>query len=158
MKTLADTRRFPFDRSLSFLGSKPWVKSGHFSLLRLPSNLTLSFLHCSYFSCLSRWFRNRVTILKLILKLSDVLTASAYFCCWGCPLPYLIIYVDWDTDGFEADSGSDLNLRTVCPKLLLKSETRYYSQGTIIADSRDEAKGLIVITSGQVMSLHEDRW
>jgi hypothetical protein len=35
-------------------------------------------------------------------------------------------------------------------QLLLKSETRYYSQGTIIADSREEAKGLIVITSGQV--------
>ncbi len=35
-------------------------------------------------------------------------------------------------------------------QLLLRSETRYYSQGTIIADSREEAKGLIVITSGQV--------
>ncbi len=35
-------------------------------------------------------------------------------------------------------------------QLLLKCETRYYSQGTIIADSREEAKGLIVITSGQV--------
>ena len=35
-------------------------------------------------------------------------------------------------------------------QLLLKSETRYYSQGTIIADSREEAQGLYVITSGQV--------
>ena len=35
-------------------------------------------------------------------------------------------------------------------QLLLRSETRYYSQGTIIADSRDEARGLIVITYGQV--------
>jgi hypothetical protein len=39
-------------------------------------------------------------------------------------------------------------------QLLLKSETRYYSQGTIIADSREEAKGLYVITSGQV--IHHD--
>ncbi len=36
-------------------------------------------------------------------------------------------------------------------QLLLRSETRYYSQGTIIADSREEARGLIVITSGQVI-------
>jgi len=35
-------------------------------------------------------------------------------------------------------------------ELLLRSETRYYSKGTIIADSREEAKGLMVITSGQV--------
>ena len=35
-------------------------------------------------------------------------------------------------------------------QLLMRSETRYYSKGTIIADSREEAKGLIVITSGQV--------
>jgi hypothetical protein len=35
-------------------------------------------------------------------------------------------------------------------QLLLRSETRYYSQGSIIADSREDAKGLIVITSGQV--------
>jgi hypothetical protein len=42
------------------------------------------------------------------------------------------------------------NYSTVFLQLLLKSETRYYSQGTIIADSREEAKGLIVITSGQV--------
>ncbi len=44
----------------------------------------------------------------------------------------------------SADSDS------VVLQLLLRSETRYYSQGTIIADSRDEARGLIVITYGQV--------
>jgi hypothetical protein len=37
-----------------------------------------------------------------------------------------------------------------CWQLLLRSETRCYSQGTIIADSREEARGLMVITSGQV--------
>jgi signal-transduction protein with cAMP-binding, CBS, and nucleotidyltransferase domain len=37
-----------------------------------------------------------------------------------------------------------------CIQLLMRSETKYYSKGTIIADSREAAKGLIVITSGQV--------
>ncbi len=36
-------------------------------------------------------------------------------------------------------------------QLLLRSKTRYYSRGSIIADSREIAKGLIVITSGQVL-------
>jgi hypothetical protein len=35
-------------------------------------------------------------------------------------------------------------------QLLLKSKTRYFSRGTIIADSREEATGLVVITAGQV--------
>jgi hypothetical protein len=35
-------------------------------------------------------------------------------------------------------------------QLLLKSKTRYFSRGSIIADSREEAKGLVVITAGQV--------
>jgi len=35
-------------------------------------------------------------------------------------------------------------------ELLLRSKTRYYSRGSIIADSRENAKGLIVITAGQV--------
>ena len=35
-------------------------------------------------------------------------------------------------------------------QLLLRSKTRYYSRGSIIADSREDAKGLFVITSGQV--------
>jgi hypothetical protein len=35
-------------------------------------------------------------------------------------------------------------------QLLLRSKTRYYSRGSIIADSREQARGLIVITSGQV--------
>jgi hypothetical protein len=39
-------------------------------------------------------------------------------------------------------------------QLLLKSETRCYSQGSIIADSREEARGLMVITSGQVKICH----
>ena len=32
----------------------------------------------------------------------------------------------------------------------MKSETRYFSEGTIIADSHEPAKGLMVITSGYV--------
>ncbi len=35
-------------------------------------------------------------------------------------------------------------------QLLLKCQTQYYSEGSIIADSRDDATGLIVVTSGQV--------
>ena len=37
-------------------------------------------------------------------------------------------------------------------QLMLWSETRYYAKGTIIADNREEAQGLIVITAGQVTS------
>jgi hypothetical protein len=36
-------------------------------------------------------------------------------------------------------------------QLLLRSKTRYFSRGSIIADSREQARGLIVITSGQVL-------
>jgi hypothetical protein len=46
------------------------------------------------------------------------------------------------------------------PQLLLKSKTRYFSRGSIIADSREDAKGLVVITAGQVILLlhpHRDR-
>ena len=32
----------------------------------------------------------------------------------------------------------------------MKSETKYFAKGTILADSREKAKGLMVITSGQV--------
>jgi hypothetical protein len=35
-------------------------------------------------------------------------------------------------------------------QLLLRSKTRYFSRGSIIADSKEDAKGLIVITAGQV--------
>ena len=38
-------------------------------------------------------------------------------------------------------------------QLLLKCETRHFAQGSLIADSREEAKGLIVITSGQVWNI-----
>jgi hypothetical protein len=38
----------------------------------------------------------------------------------------------------------------MCKQLLLRSETRHYAQGSIIADSRDDSRGLLVITSGQV--------
>ena len=37
-------------------------------------------------------------------------------------------------------------------QLVLKSETRYFSKGCIIADSNEEAKELMVITSGQVVT------
>ncbi len=36
---------------------------------------------------------------------------------------------------------------------MLRSETRYFSKGSIIADSSEDSKGLMVITSGQVASL-----
>ncbi len=35
-------------------------------------------------------------------------------------------------------------------QLVLQSETKYFSRGSIIADSREAATGLMVITSGQV--------
>ena len=35
-------------------------------------------------------------------------------------------------------------------QLILRSSTKYFSEGTIIADSRELSKGLMVITSGQV--------
>jgi hypothetical protein len=35
-------------------------------------------------------------------------------------------------------------------QLVLQSETKYFSQGSIIADSREVATGLMVITSGHV--------
>ena len=35
-------------------------------------------------------------------------------------------------------------------QLILRSEMRYFSKGSFIADSREEAKMLMVITSGQV--------
>jgi hypothetical protein len=38
-------------------------------------------------------------------------------------------------------------------QLILRSETRYYSRGSIIADSSDEATALMVITSGKVMKI-----
>jgi hypothetical protein len=33
---------------------------------------------------------------------------------------------------------------------MLRSETRYFPKGTIIAESSEVSKGLMVITSGQV--------
>jgi hypothetical protein len=35
-------------------------------------------------------------------------------------------------------------------QLILKSKTKYFAQGSIIADSHEAAKGLMVITSGYV--------
>ncbi len=35
-------------------------------------------------------------------------------------------------------------------QLILKSKTKYFAQGSIIADRHDSAKGLMVITSGFV--------
>ena len=39
-------------------------------------------------------------------------------------------------------------------QLLLRSETRYFPANTIIADSKERANGLMVITTGQASSLH----
>jgi hypothetical protein len=38
-------------------------------------------------------------------------------------------------------------------QLILRSTMRYYAKGSIIADCRDEAKALMVITAGQVGGL-----
>jgi hypothetical protein len=35
-------------------------------------------------------------------------------------------------------------------QLILRSETRNFAKGSIISDSREEAKALMVITAGQV--------
>ena len=35
-------------------------------------------------------------------------------------------------------------------QLVLRSETEYFAEGSIVADSREPAKGLMVITSGFV--------
>ncbi len=35
-------------------------------------------------------------------------------------------------------------------QLMMKSQTKYFSKGTIIADSREKAQGLMVVTSGSV--------
>jgi hypothetical protein len=37
-------------------------------------------------------------------------------------------------------------------QLLLRCKTRYYPVGSIIADSREEAEGLMVITAGKVLN------
>ena len=37
-----------------------------------------------------------------------------------------------------------------CEQLILKCKTRYFSKGSIIADSRENAGGLMVVTAGQV--------
>jgi hypothetical protein len=64
---------------------------------------------------------------------------------------YVGVGVDVGACFFKALSQiSDQKLALCGFQLLLRSETRYYSKGTIIADSREEAKGLMVITSGQV--------
>ncbi len=40
---------------------------------------------------------------------------------------------------------------SVCEvQLILRSTTKYFSEGSIVADSRELSKGLMVITSGQV--------
>jgi signal-transduction protein with cAMP-binding, CBS, and nucleotidyltransferase domain len=35
-------------------------------------------------------------------------------------------------------------------QLISRSETRYFAKGSIVADYREAARGLMVITSGQV--------
>ncbi len=37
-------------------------------------------------------------------------------------------------------------------QLLLRGQTRYFAAGTIIADRREKANGMYVITSGQVLN------
>jgi hypothetical protein len=37
-------------------------------------------------------------------------------------------------------------------QLILKSELRYFCKGAIVADSREDATGLMVVTAGQVIS------
>ena len=40
------------------------------------------------------------------------------------------------------------------PQLIMRSETRYFARGSIIADSHEHAKGLMVVTSGQAAIRH----
>ena len=42
------------------------------------------------------------------------------------------------------------SLQCCASQLILKSTTKYYSSGSIVADSHELAKGLLVITSGMV--------
>ena len=39
---------------------------------------------------------------------------------------------------------------TICIQLLLKCQTLYFPAGTIITDNREKAKGMFIITEGQV--------
>ena len=41
-----------------------------------------------------------------------------------------------------------------CAQLIMRSETRYFARGSVIADRHEQAKGLMVVTSGQVKSLY----
>ncbi len=41
-------------------------------------------------------------------------------------------------------------------QLILRSHTKYFAKGSILADSREEAKGLMVITSGQARCEYDD--
>jgi hypothetical protein len=35
-------------------------------------------------------------------------------------------------------------------QLILKSQTKYYASGSLVADSHEQAQGVMVITSGQI--------
>ena len=39
-------------------------------------------------------------------------------------------------------------------QLIMRSETRYFSKGSIIADSREDARGIMVVTNGKVWNGH----
>ena len=41
-------------------------------------------------------------------------------------------------------------------QLILKSQLRYFCKGAIVADSREEATGLMVITAGQVLQMQKE--
>ncbi len=53
---------------------------------------------------------------------------------------------------FSTYSVAAMISHSVLVQLMLRSETRYFPKGTIIADSSEDSKGLMVITSGQVDS------
>ena len=56
--------------------------------------------------------------------------------------------VDAWRDKFAGDDTNTVRLNLF--QLLLRGQTRYYAAGTIIADSREKANGMYVVTSGQV--------
>ncbi len=71
-------------------------------------------------------------------------------CFCGTILSFLLLWVV----GFHFNHNLIIYLWHLVFQLLLRSKTRYFSRGSIIADSKEDAKGLIVITAGQVKLIY----
>ena len=117
-----------FHRLCFSLDSKQWEKSEH--------------------SLQQRYFPFGVFLMFATLATLSVTDSTYWYLC-ACKWNYLNLQLNSCVNFREIVQGNFLWWCGV--QLLLRSETRYYSKGTIIADSREEAKGLIVITAGQVV-------